>query len=183
MNEEWRPVVGYDGYYEVSDSGVVRSVPRMITSHREVRGIVVSVDVFIRGRVLSLHRKKCGHITVALCKSGQRVTAMVHTLVLSAFLGPRPSGHDSLHLDGDPANNKASNLAWGTRLENIHQAIADGRFYKGEDMHNSKLSEADVREIRRLHGSVSALSLSRKFGVSHPTIRKAQLRKTWKHIN
>lgn len=123
MNEErWLPVPGYVGEYEVSDRGRVRSLPRTITYVSPRSGNPVSRPA--GGVVL----KASSH-----CKSGHQMVALrsqklfyVHHLVLAAFVGPKPEGMEALHRDGNPANNDLSNLRWGTRGENILDAVRHG---------------------------------------------------------
>jgi hypothetical protein len=106
--ERWLPVVGFEGLYEVSDLGRVKS-------HR--RGAP---------RILRPGPSNYGHLSVVL---GRGNTRMVHRLVLEAFAGPCPRGHESLHGDGGPTDNKLSNLRWGTRTENIRDAVRHGTWH------------------------------------------------------
>jgi NUMOD4 motif/HNH endonuclease len=100
----WKPVPGYEGLYEVSTEGQVRSFRRRGTS----------------GKVLSRgHAKRGGYLTVSLLRGCHQSTRPVHSLVLEAFVGPRPEGAEIRHLDGDPTNARLSNLAYGTRSENV----------------------------------------------------------------
>lgn len=105
--EEWRPIPGYEGSYEVSDRGKVRSA----------RGAQ---------RILKPWMQKGGYPTVQLRRNGQSKKSGVHSLVLEAFIGPRPAGMDGCHNDGDPLNNTPSNLRWGSRSDNMHDAVAHG---------------------------------------------------------
>jgi hypothetical protein len=100
---EWRPVPGFPAY-EVSALGEVR------------RG----------GRQLSLFQDGSGYLAVTLCEGGVRKRFRVHSVVLLAFAGPRPRGAVSRHLDGDPHNNAAENLTYGTQSENMRDRIAHG---------------------------------------------------------
>ncbi|MFI6491240.1 NUMOD4 motif-containing HNH endonuclease [Streptomyces sp. NPDC050564] len=105
--EQWLPVVGFEGKYEVSDLGRVWALKREVA-------LTGSAD-------------KDGYRVVSLVDlSGARKARKVHTLVLEAFIGPRPPGHVSRHLDGDPANNELPNLAWGTQAQNVADAIRHG---------------------------------------------------------
>src|SRR6266576_797367 len=105
MNETWRAVIGYEGLYEVSDLGRVRSLP---TNDRWRRN----------GRILNQATHPNGYKQVGLSNAFRRKrTWTVHHLVLTAFIGPRPVGLESRHLDGNPGNNTPGNLAWGTRSE------------------------------------------------------------------
>lgn len=116
--EYWKPVLGYEGSYEVSNTGRVRS--------------------FRRGRLLDLRpgATSVRYFSVAL---GRNNTRMIHDLVAAAFLGPRPPGAQVLHLDGTRVNNRVSNLRYGTRSENRKQAFTDGR---------RKITPATLQTIR-----------------------------------
>lgn len=117
--EQWRPVPGYEGFYEVSDFGQVRSLDRLI---HERSGHVRRKS----GRILSPWAAESGHLHLHLRVNGVRRHAPVHVLVLTAFTGPRPAGLESLHDDGDPTNNRLANLAWGTRSQNRLDAVRHG---------------------------------------------------------
>ncbi len=115
-SERWLPVVGFEGFYEVSNLGRVRSIDRIIQySNGHVRSA--------RGR--DLHAYKMGekdHLFVTL--RGRKKA--VHRLVLSAFVGPCPDGMECCHDDGDPTNNAVSNLYWGTRSQNMRDRFRHG---------------------------------------------------------
>ncbi len=104
-SERWKPVPGFEGRYEVSDHGRVRSLLRW----RNQPG----------PRLVRTHPNPDGYLSVGLyAPDGSRVTFRVHGLVLLAFVGKRPEGLVTRHLDGDQANNHVSNLAYGTSSEN-----------------------------------------------------------------
>lgn len=111
MTELWRPVDGYDGLYEVSDAGRVRSLPRAGT-----RGGVLHGDVH-----------PGGYPSVKLSKDGHKTHLTVHTLVISAFRGSRPPGQECRHVNGNPADNRLDNLLWGTSAENSQDMVKHGR--------------------------------------------------------
>lgn len=106
--ERWLPVPGYEGHYEVSDLGRIRTVKRG------------------QSRVLSPHRHPNGYRQLSLTRSGIREGWTVHRVVMTAFVGPPPCGQEVRHLDGDPGNNRLSNLAYGTRAENMRDAVRHG---------------------------------------------------------
>ena len=111
--EIWKPIAGYEGAYEVSDNGRVRSLDR-----HDARG------KFCPGQVLRPTVSPKGHLRVSL--SGK--SASVHRLVAEAFLGSAPEGKPNvLHWDDVPANNHLSNLRWGSDAENKRDAIRNGR--------------------------------------------------------
>ena len=110
--EIWKPVVGYEGIYEVSNFGRVKALPRTVIRSN---GRPCSVRECIR----SASPNHKGYLKVTLWKDRKLRTRTVHTLVLEAFVGPRPAGHVCRHLNGDPADPRLENLAWGTPVENM----------------------------------------------------------------
>lgn len=112
MTERWLPVVGWEGLYEVSDQGRVRSLDRWVLNKTR------------RGRVLTPHLHPYGYVD--LCRDATRMKTTVHSLVASAFLGPRPAGMEARHLDGNHLNNRVENLKWGTHSENMLDTVAHG---------------------------------------------------------
>lgn len=105
------PVHGYEGFYDVSDAGRVRSLPRPGT----------------RGGILRGDLHTAGYPCVRLSRHGLKKHLTVHALVAAAFLGPRPTDMECRHLNGDPTDNRVANLAWGTSSENGHDVTAHGR--------------------------------------------------------
>lgn len=128
MVEQWLPVVGYEGYYEVSDQGRVRSVPRVT---RRGNGRPMS----IRGTVRKQSTMPKGHKSVTLVRDKQLRTFTVHKLVLLAFKGAAEEGQMCRHLNGDPTDNRLSNLAWGTGSENQNDAVRHGSHYLSQKTH------------------------------------------------
>jgi hypothetical protein len=120
MNETWLPVPGYEGYYEVSDQANVRSLDRIVrhgaNGHR-----------LRRGAALKKQPSTFGHPVVYLSKDGVRKYFGVHQLVLLAFVGPRPEGMVSRHLDGNEKDSRLCNLAYGTQSENALDTVRHGR--------------------------------------------------------
>ena len=110
--ENWRAVVGYEGFYEVSDSGLVRSVDRL--SHSLKRGVQR-----IKGRMLKPGIASNGYPSVALCRDGKPRTHNVHAMVAEAFIGPRPEGKVIDHIDQDRANPKVGNLRYVSQATNM----------------------------------------------------------------
>ena len=114
----WKPVKDYEGLYEVSSSGEVRSKDREIATairHNQSR--------IARGRLLKQNRKRNGYMTVDLAKNGKVKTTLVHRIVAEAFLPPVPGCEYVNHKDGVKTNNSASNLEWVTSSRNRQHAI------------------------------------------------------------
>ena len=120
MTEQWRPVVGYEGIYEVSSHGQVRSVDRVVarTDGQSRR---------LRGKTLKQAVNRKGYMRVDFCRDSVRKPYEVHTIVAAAFLGTRPEGMQVMHLNDDPRDNRAANLAYGTQVDNMRQCANRGR--------------------------------------------------------
>jgi len=116
--ETWLPIPGFEGSYEVSDYGGVRSLDRTI---QRSDGLIVRLE----GRMLAIHIHN-GYPTIRLAHGNRRLTFGVHRLVLLAFVGPSPDGMEACHNDGDRSNNVLSNLRWDSRSENNKDRIRHG---------------------------------------------------------
>jgi len=169
--EVWRPVVGLEGLYEVSDLGRVRSLPRrMDKSRRKIYG----------GVVLRCEIAGNGYIRATMRRYRQRINRPVHHLVLEAFVGPCPSGMQGCHNDGVPSNNRLSNLRWDTPTNNHADKVRHGTMLRGETHPHSKLTEADVRTI--LESPEDASTLAERLPVCAGTIENIRRRKSWRHL-
>lgn len=119
MQEHWLPVVGWEGYYEVSDRGRIRSVPRvMIRSNGRpftVRSTIIRPNKITKQGHLGVHFVRCGLET--------REKIFVHRAVLEAFKGPCPPGQEGCHNNGNPSDNRLENLRWDTHKANGEDAV------------------------------------------------------------
>lgn len=111
--ERWKPVLGWENWYEVSDMGRVR---RTAPNHGA-----------ILGRCKKLSPDKAGYLCVSLNRPGVQERSSVHRLVLEAFVGLAPDGHECCHYDGNAMNNWLSNLRWGTPQDNADDRVRHGR--------------------------------------------------------
>lgn len=118
--EEWRPLPGYVGLYEVSSHGRVRSLDRVVTSKagwtKAFKGAIKATPRNVQG----------GYPIVTLSADGVSTTRQVHVAVAAAFIGPRPEGMQVAHGDGDPSNNRAENLRYATPSENEADKLRHG---------------------------------------------------------
>lgn len=117
--EQWRPIPGYEGHYEVSDHGRVRSVTRILP--HPVNGWKT-----YRGKLLKQDVHKTGHIAVWLSLDGRMRSLLVHRLVLMAFIGPCPDGMEACHWNDDPGDNRLENLRWTSRRDNNLDRVRNG---------------------------------------------------------
>ena len=125
--EEWRDIPGYEGRYQASNFGRIRSVDRYVRGQNPYTG-----ELFMRrlkGKVLRpSDAKSNNHYFVVL---GHKANgSQVHALVALAFIGERPTGMDIRHLDGDPKNNRVDNLCYGTRTDNILDVYRVGKAWR-----------------------------------------------------
>ena len=182
MTERWLPVVGFEGRYEVSDLGRVRSVDRaeIYVRRDQYSGRDLVVKRTLKGRMLRPGPNDSGHLTVAIGKGNSR---LVHQLVLEAFVGPCPPRHECRHANDVPDQNTLENLCWGTRSDNLHDAVRNGKKQVGEKHHKAKLTEDQVLAIRQASGTRGLIKyLAEKFNLEESAIRGIRSRKTWKHV-
>lgn len=158
--EEWR-TIGEWPLYEVSDHGKVRGP---------------------KGELKAVKTWK-GYLRVPLRNGTERKMVTIHSLVLTAFVGPRPDGAHGCHSNGDKEDNRISNLRWGTASENYDDKRRHGTDQCGERHGRHKLSENEVIEIRKAYRRGGRYwgvkSLARKFGVDPSTVERAAKGKSW----
>lgn len=172
--ETWLPVPGYEGHYEVSDLGRVRS-------------LWLGAGAASRPRKTPLLMKQArlrGYPAVALWLHGKTRFTYVHRMVAAAFLGPRPPGMQIAHADGSRTNNVPANLRYATPAENSQDRDRHGNTLRGEHHWRARLTTQAVRELRACWaaGRVNVSALARRFGVSRLTIRRAATGQTWRHV-
>lgn len=141
--EQWKPVVGYESLYEVSDLGRVRSVDRRVpTSNGHYRRF--------RSKILNPYVRPNGYLIVSLSQDGKERAARVHALVLAAFVGPKPVDMECLHGNGIRDDNRIHNLRYGTRSDNMQDALKHGTHYFAKRTH-CKNGHEYTPENTRLH--------------------------------
>lgn len=167
ISEEWRPV--WDSpRYEVSNLGRVRSLFSKSLRRAEPKILALTKN--------PVH----GYIMVSL---GAARKCSVHSLVCTAFHGTRPAGTECAHDDGVRSNNRATNLAWKTPVQNNSDKVRHGTYACGEKIAQHVLTEADAREIlSRDPKTFNMHHVAAEFGVTPPTIHRLWHRKTWRHI-
>jgi HNH endonuclease/NUMOD4 motif-containing protein/helix-turn-helix protein len=158
--EKWLPVTDFEGLYEVSDWGRIRSLARSTTP----------------GKILGQYLRRDGYLSTALCKNGRPKSIAVHRIVADAFLGLCPPGKDVDHINGDRLDCSVPNLRYLTRREN--QGEMRRRLGKWP---SAKLTPHEVIEIRRLRQEgMNPTPLARLFGVNPSTIHRIVRKESWK---
>lgn len=133
-----------------------------------------------RWRRLRPGRLHHGHVKVTLCKSGEKFSIQVHQLVMLCFVGKPPDGMEVRHLNGNPRDNRLSNLTYGTPLENAADRSAHGTQTSGERHHRAKLTDEQVGIIRsRLSSGEKARVIAEDFGVSRSCISMIACGQNW----
>lgn len=174
MSEEWRPVVGWEGLYEVSSLGRVRSLDRWVeklwngkTAYRQ----------FYRGGMMRLQLHPADYFMVGIHPGGSR---LVHHLVLEAFVGPCPPGQEACHANDDGFDNRLTNLRWDSHAANCKDRTRNDKDACGERNGNAVLTAADVDAIRA--SSAMEKVLAPRYGVTKQTIGKIRRRERWMHV-
>lgn len=170
--EQWKPVLGWEGIYEVSDMGRVRRVaPRGNNQKREASGGLLKLGVI-----------KDGYLNVILREGGREQNRKVHRLVLESFVGP--SELLCNHKNGNKQDNWLENLEWVTRSQNSRHAfdVLGHKVVSGEDNGHAKLTWEQVREIRAKYKPrvYSVWKLAREYGVCGQGIHNIIKGKTWR---
>lgn len=175
--EEWRAIDGYDGWYEVSDRGRVRSWKQSGSQLGRPKGGFFRLT---EPRLLVLSTTDSGHRKLVLWANGKPRSRTVHQLVAEAFIGPRPPGYETCHGDGNPTNNHVSNLRYGTHAENVADKLRHETQPRGEGHGRNRLSESDVHEVRRLLAAGETVkSVAARYGVSYGAINGIRRGKNW----
>lgn len=179
MTEIWRPVPDYEGLYEVSNLGQIRSVGRDVSNNRG--GLRYMPDLVLTPQI---NTKRGGYHSVTLHKEGRKKTVYIHLMVLFVFEGPRPSPEmEGCHGDGDTANNRSDNLRWDTPVNNAADRTLHGTQITGEASNLAVLTADKVRDIRRRSEDESYTSIAADYGISRQQVSRIVRGEQWKHID
>lgn len=168
--EVWKDIPGYEGKYQASTEGRIRSLDRLVYGRNWY-----TQKLFLRkipGKILKPGKFcKAGHVSVVL---GHKAAGTpVHQLIMRTFVGPAPEGQEVRHKNGNPADNRLVNLEYGTRRENILDVFRQGKAWR-------KLTVNDVIEIRKgLSEGKTGASLARNYGVSTHAISEIKRGRTY----
>lgn len=178
--EEWRPVIGFERSYMVSNIGRVKGLRRLVKCQQSYTGLRM-----VKGKIKSQRITQYGYVHVFIqgildgVKFRQNIS--VHRLVAKAFI-PNPENKPTVnHKNGDKTDNNVENLEWATHSEQqIHSRLNDLSPSIGQTHHKSKLSDVQVLEI--INSTLSNQKLSSIYNVNHRTISVIKTGKAWKHL-
>lgn len=170
--ERWLPTLGFEGAYEISDIGRARSLPRILSDGRRVRG-----------RLLRPATDHNGYLYVNLWRNNKPHRRFVARLVLESFVGPRPPGQVIRHGPGGPLDNRASVLCWGTHSENSGiDKVRDGTIPRGEQGPMAKVTSESVMEIRRRYAAgETSRAIAADFGLTDSAVSMIAKGRRWHH--
>lgn len=158
----WKAIPGFEGHYEASASGRIRSIKKIPLILKELK-------------------HTGGYRRVCLWVNGKDYQFFVHKLILLTFAGPRPVGCQACHADGDKKNNGAFNLRWDTPSANQKDREQHGTEQKGKVRPLRTMSYAEIQEIRRLHAQgLNISTVAKRMGRARTTTADVINCRTWK---
>lgn len=170
MDEEWRDIPGYEGRYQVSDLGRVRSVDRYIKHGRWNPGDMR----LMKGKILSPGRPRRETRSYFHVNLGLGNCAFVHVLVAAAFIGPKPPGTEVCHWNGDCGDNRWPNIIYDTRQANHEHKLGQGK---------CRISEADAVLLKRARNYAESCALAARFGISITYANHIRQGRTLQHFD
>ncbi len=171
--ESWRDIPGYEGLYQASDLGRVRSLGRTEEVANRWGGMTTRVKKPKVMKLGSVNNDDRRYVTVGLHKDGKVVTYEVHRLVTLTFIGPMPGGLCTCHNNGNSKDNRLINLRYDTQLGNIADKRAHGTHVEGEQISWTKLTNEVVRNMRARYASgESAETIAASCGTNASNVRR-----------
>lgn len=167
--EIWKPILGYEGRYLVSNLGRVKSLYAQRGKRKKPKLLTPVFHPF-------------GYPMVNLSNGVQKRSMTIHKLVLGAFVGPRPTGEQARHLNGDPSDSRLQNLQWGTPKENQADRTIHGTDCCGERSPNTQVTNAQAQEVRDLRKTGALLrEIAKAFGFSYAQVQRICAGERFKH--
>lgn len=180
MKEEvWKPIPGYEGLYEISNLGKVKSVPHVRTVIRHGKAIQQEWS----GRIMTTGASTGRYPKVNLSREGKVTTHQIHALVAKAFIGEKSPELQVCHGDGNSKNPSLDNLRYDTPVGNCADRVKHGTAPIGEAHPRAKLTEEKVRSIRKDLETMAQKDVAEKYGIPTATIGGISQRRTWKHLD
>jgi hypothetical protein len=176
INEVWKDISDYEGFYQVSSQGRVKSIDRIVGSNSRKKAL--------RSTILKPALSTSGYLCVSLWKDNKGATKSIHGLVALAFLGVCPDGCNVNHKDGNKLNNHIENLEYCTFAQNSQHAYNAGipKVARGEKHGFSKLKNSDIIAIRdRIALGHKNTVIAKDFNVDASAISRIKTGRNWSH--
>jgi hypothetical protein len=171
MEEIWKPIINYEGLYEISNYGRIKRF------NKDKRYKLFKILKYKK------NRSRYGYLQTSLYKGGICKYFYISRLVLETFIGPCPEGMEACHNDGDPSNNFVGNLRWDTHKNNEKDKILHNTIVNGSKILWAKLSGTDIPKIRKMHkDGISTKEIANIYNVSLGAIKGIIYNRNWKHI-
>lgn len=173
MEEIWKDITGYEGLYQVSSLGNVKSLDRYVKHYR-------GGNCFKKGATLKPSKNRKGYYLIVLAKEGISRSKSIHRIVAETFIPNQQNKPQVNHKDGNKTNNSVQNLEWATQEENMTHAFENGLNKgsmlgkKGVSHPRNLLTQYDVNEIKKMYNQgVKIKYIANSFNVSYKTIQRA----------
>ena len=178
--EIWKDIKDYEGLYQVSSNGIIKSLPRTIIKRN-------GQHQKRQGKILSPSLDRYGYPKVVLHKNNIKKNESIHKLVGVSFLNKKETQNQINHLDGNKLNNNIKNLEWVSAKDNTQHAIKNGLRNPSKGSRNgmAKLNEVQVKEIKDILKNYKRgmyAELARKYNVEDHAISNIRNNITWVHI-
>ncbi len=180
MKEKWKPILGYEDLYEVSNLGQIKSLARKVG-----RGYKGVNHIYSFDRIRKQGLNQYGYKQVSLDGKIKPKCGIVHKIVLMTFNPTTDTTLEVNHKNGIKTDNSLENLEWVTSKENKKHAFKIGlcNHRRGEGLYNTTLKEKDILKIRKLREQgLGYKILAKMFNVSTWCISNIDKRMSWKHI-
>lgn len=172
--EIWKPIKGYEGLYEISNMGRVKSLPRK-----------TKTKIMKSHNILRIMKRHTGYVQTKLCKNSKHIGPIVSRLVAEAFCNPPDYPWVANHLNCIRWDNRAVNLECISQSQNMRYSFKLGRkSQKGENNNQSKINMEIVKKIRKFaeeNDHLSQKQIGEKFGLNREHIKDIINYKTWNY--
>lgn len=178
MEEIWKTIPDFPNYSASTHGRIRRDAKGTSARPGTIMKPCAGVNITKEGKPVSW--------SVRLYRDGKQHSPTIHRLVLETFVSKRPEGMECCHNDGDSSNNRLENLRWDSNTANRADMIRHGTSTRGEKSHNAKLTEAEVKEIKRslerFSGYGACAALGKEFGVSMKYISQIKCGRSWEWL-